>query len=182
MELSTLSHVGTLVPILMLAALAFRIVHTQFFHPLSVYPGPWYLSSFSISLALVSLTKREPEYLMYLISKYGCKPLTSPQKHPELILPSRQTHPHLPHHAPLPQSVLLKRHLPLANLQSQNQSLRLRRPRPSTPVLHPRRRRAPHPTESAGQRALDYRPAEEHLGTAVRRADPAVRAENARAC
>lgn len=74
MELSllSLSQLGALVPIVILAALTFRIVHAQFFHPLSAFPGPWYASSFSITMALVSLTKREPEYLMYLIHKYGC--------------------------------------------------------------------------------------------------------------
>jgi hypothetical protein len=74
MELSlpSLSQLGALVPIVILAAITYRIVHTQFFHPLSAFPGPWYASSFSLTMALISLTKREPEYLMYLIHKYGC--------------------------------------------------------------------------------------------------------------
>ncbi|KAH6612491.1 cytochrome P450 monooxygenase-like protein [Boeremia exigua] len=66
-----LPQVGLVVPALVLAALIYRIVYTQFFHPLSAFPGPWYASSFSVTLSLISLTKREPEYLMYLISKYG---------------------------------------------------------------------------------------------------------------
>lgn len=65
------SQIGLLVPMLILGALSYRIIYTQFFHPLSFFPGPWYLTSFSFSLALISLTKREPEYLMYLIHKYG---------------------------------------------------------------------------------------------------------------
>ncbi|KAJ4395038.1 hypothetical protein N0V91_011104 [Didymella pomorum] len=65
------SQFGMLVPMLVLGLLTYRIIHTQIFHPLSSFPGPWYLSSFSLSLALVSLTKREPEYLMYLIRRYG---------------------------------------------------------------------------------------------------------------
>ncbi|KAG9206154.1 hypothetical protein G6514_004876 [Epicoccum nigrum] len=71
LPLPSLSQFGALVPMVVLAALAFRIVHTQFFHPLSAFPGPWYASSFSLTMALVSLTKREPEYLMYLIHQYG---------------------------------------------------------------------------------------------------------------
>ena len=83
MELSllSLSQLGALVPIVILAALAFRIVHTQFFHPLSAFPGPWYASSFSLTMALVSLTKREPEYLMYLIHRYGCNEQTLSPPH-----------------------------------------------------------------------------------------------------
>ncbi|KAF2993312.1 hypothetical protein E8E13_000692 [Curvularia kusanoi] len=68
---SSLSQATAILSLLVLSALAFRIIHTQFLHPLSAFPGPWYLSSFSLSMALISLTKREPEYLMYLISKYG---------------------------------------------------------------------------------------------------------------
>jgi hypothetical protein len=87
MELSLLSlpQLGALVPIVLLAALTFRIVHTQFFHPLSAFPGPWYASSFSLTMALISLTKREPEYLMYLIHKYGCNTQTlSPPLQPPI--------------------------------------------------------------------------------------------------
>ena len=73
MDLSTLTYpqLGLILPFLVLLALAYRVIHTQFFHPLCSFPGPWYLTSFSISMALVSLTKREPEYLMYLIRRYG---------------------------------------------------------------------------------------------------------------
>lgn len=70
----SLPQLGLAVPICILCALLHRIIYTQFFHPLSSFPGPWYLTSFSVTMSLVSLTKREPEYLMYLISKYGCIP------------------------------------------------------------------------------------------------------------
>ena len=85
MDLSTMIYpqLGLIVPLIVLLALAYRIIHTQFFHRLSSFPGPWYLTSFSITLALVSLTKREPEYLMYLIRKYGSTShLPSPSHHP----------------------------------------------------------------------------------------------------
>ena len=78
MDLTVLSssQFDLLVPMLALGLLTYRIIYTQFFHPLSSFPGPWYLTSFSLSLALISLTKREPEYLMYLIRKYGSRPPT----------------------------------------------------------------------------------------------------------
>jgi hypothetical protein len=66
---------------LILGALIHRITYTQFFHPLSSFPGPWYLTSFSLSLALISLTKREPEYLMYLIRRYGSRSPTLPRNY-----------------------------------------------------------------------------------------------------
>jgi hypothetical protein len=54
-----------------LAALLSRILYMQYFHPLSKFPGPWYLTSFSLVGALISIKKKEPEYLMYLVRKYG---------------------------------------------------------------------------------------------------------------
>lgn len=67
------SQISLLAPMLILGALSYRIIYTQLLHPLSSFPGPWYLTSFSLSLALVSLTKREPEYLMYLTRRYGSR-------------------------------------------------------------------------------------------------------------
>jgi len=55
------------------AALLLRIVYLQFFHPLSRFPGPWYATSFSIVGALISIKKKEPEFFMYLVKKYGSK-------------------------------------------------------------------------------------------------------------
>lgn len=81
MDLFTLTYpqLGLLVPALIITALTYRIIHTQFFHSLSSFPGPWYLTSFSLTMALISLTKREPEYLMYLTRKYGStSPLLPP--------------------------------------------------------------------------------------------------------
>jgi hypothetical protein len=54
-----------------LAALFSRVLYMQYFHPLSKFPGPWYLTSFSLVGALISIKKKEPEYLMYLVRKYG---------------------------------------------------------------------------------------------------------------
>ncbi|EOA80982.1 uncharacterized protein SETTUDRAFT_124398 [Exserohilum turcica Et28A] len=43
----------------------------QKLHPLSKFPGPWYASSFSIVSAIVSVLRKEPQWLMYLEKKYG---------------------------------------------------------------------------------------------------------------
>ncbi len=69
----TLPQLALLVPLLIFGALSYRIIYTQYFHPLSKFSGPWYLTSFSLTLALISTTQREPEYLMYLTHKYGSK-------------------------------------------------------------------------------------------------------------
>jgi hypothetical protein len=90
------SQFGMLVPMLVLGLLTYRIIHTQIFHPLSSFPGPWYLSSFSLSLALVSLTKREPEYLMYLIRRYGSRSPTLPRNHILIAAISHHDYPLTP--------------------------------------------------------------------------------------
>ncbi|KAH8719148.1 cytochrome P450 monooxygenase [Phaeosphaeriaceae sp. PMI808] len=54
-----------------LTAIFARIIYMQKFHPLAKFPGPWYAASFSVVGAIVSVKKKEPEYLMYLVKKYG---------------------------------------------------------------------------------------------------------------
>jgi hypothetical protein len=58
---------------IVVTALLSRILYMQKFHPLSKFPGPWYASSFSLFGALVSVVRREPEFLMYLVKKYGSR-------------------------------------------------------------------------------------------------------------
>jgi hypothetical protein len=53
------------------AALLLRIVYCQFFHPLSKFPGPWWATSFSVVGAVISVKYKEPQFLTYLIEKYG---------------------------------------------------------------------------------------------------------------
>jgi hypothetical protein len=53
------------------AALLLRIVYCQFFHPLSKFPGPWWATSFSVVGAIISVKYKEPQFLTYLIKKYG---------------------------------------------------------------------------------------------------------------
>jgi hypothetical protein len=55
----------------LLAAAVCRILYVQFLHPLSGFNGPWYASSSSLFIAILSVLNREPEWLMYIIRKYG---------------------------------------------------------------------------------------------------------------
>jgi hypothetical protein len=55
----------------MFAALLSRILYCQRLHSLSKFAGPWWLTSFSISIAIISLMQKEPEFIMYLVKKYG---------------------------------------------------------------------------------------------------------------
>ncbi|KAK7184163.1 hypothetical protein DPSP01_001198 [Paraphaeosphaeria sporulosa] len=52
-------------------ALVLRIVYCQFFHPLSQFPGPWWATSFSLVGAIISVKHREPQFLTYLVNRYG---------------------------------------------------------------------------------------------------------------
>ncbi|KAF2200129.1 cytochrome P450 [Delitschia confertaspora ATCC 74209] len=47
------------------------VFYRQYMHPLSKFPGPWWLTSTSLVLALISTTGKEPELLLYLIRRYG---------------------------------------------------------------------------------------------------------------
>jgi len=64
-------NISLVIPVTILAAVFTRILYYQYLHPLSKFPGPWYATSFSAFLAVVSLLKKEPEFLIYLTNKYG---------------------------------------------------------------------------------------------------------------
>jgi cytochrome P450 len=55
----------------LVAAVTCRMVYVHFFHPLSGFNGPWYARSSSLFIAILSVMNREPEWLMYVIRKYG---------------------------------------------------------------------------------------------------------------
>jgi hypothetical protein len=55
----------------LVAAVTCRMVYVHFFHPLSGFNGPWYAKSSSLFIAILSVMNREPEWLMYVIRKYG---------------------------------------------------------------------------------------------------------------
>lgn len=68
-----LLQASTALLVAIVTALVSRIAYTQWSHPLSTFPGPWYATSFSIVGAIISVKRREPEFLTYLIKKYGSK-------------------------------------------------------------------------------------------------------------
>lgn len=68
---ATLTNIAIAVLTTIFATLFSRIVYNLFFHPLSKFPGPWYAASFSVVDALVSVQKKEPQWLMSLVRKHG---------------------------------------------------------------------------------------------------------------
>lgn len=60
-----------LVAVAIASALILRVIYNLYFHPLAGFPGPWYAASFSLSVAIISLLRREPEWIMGLVKKYG---------------------------------------------------------------------------------------------------------------
>ncbi|KAF2475031.1 cytochrome P450 [Lindgomyces ingoldianus] len=67
----TLLNIATTFCGAIFAALFSRIFYNLYLHPLSRFPGPWYATSFSIVGAIISVKKKEPEFFMYLVKKYG---------------------------------------------------------------------------------------------------------------
>lgn len=68
---ATSTSIGIVVLTLVFASLLARIVQNLWFHPLSGFPGPWYAASFSFVGAVISVQKKEPQWLMPLVRKYG---------------------------------------------------------------------------------------------------------------
>ncbi|KAI6267967.1 hypothetical protein MCOR27_010367 [Pyricularia oryzae] len=76
MAVTSLSTLALFAPILVIGSLAWRIIHSLYFHPLSKFHGPWYAASFSIVHALASALKVEHEWLLQLTKRYGAsKPI-----------------------------------------------------------------------------------------------------------
>lgn len=55
------------------AAAAWRIVYSLYFHPLRGFPGPWYTACTSLPLGLAGLSRSEPEWICSLVEKYSSK-------------------------------------------------------------------------------------------------------------
>lgn len=51
--------------------ISFRLIYNLYFHPLAKYPGPWYAASTSLSIAVISLWKAEPQWLLSVVKKHG---------------------------------------------------------------------------------------------------------------
>ncbi|KAF1950357.1 cytochrome P450 [Byssothecium circinans] len=67
----TVGNIAITLLVSIFTALLYRIIYTQYFHPLSKFPGPWHATSFSVVHAIISVQKKEPEFLMSLVRKYG---------------------------------------------------------------------------------------------------------------
>ena len=65
-----------------IVVLSSRIFYLQCLHPLAKFPGPWYATSFSVVGAIISVKKKEPEFFMYLVKKYGGMCLSIPRTPP----------------------------------------------------------------------------------------------------
>lgn len=61
----------TLLSAAVVAVLAVRVFYNVYFHPLSQFPGPGYAAATSLTSAIISLRKKEPEWLLGLTKKYG---------------------------------------------------------------------------------------------------------------
>ena len=64
---------GIAVLVALFTALLLRIIFCQYFHPLARFPGPWWATSFSLLGALISIRYKEPQFLTYLVKRYGSK-------------------------------------------------------------------------------------------------------------
>ena len=69
-ELTAYSAIA-LFGVTIVSLLCFRIFRNLYFHPLSKFPGPWYAASFSLTAAIMSVRKVEPQWLQGLVKKYG---------------------------------------------------------------------------------------------------------------
>ncbi|OAL27054.1 hypothetical protein AYO20_09862 [Fonsecaea nubica] len=53
--------------------LCYRLIYNLFFHPLAKYHGPWYAGASSLPIAIISVLKVEPQWLMGVVKRYGTK-------------------------------------------------------------------------------------------------------------
>jgi hypothetical protein len=81
----TPTNLGLAVLAAVVVVLSSRIFYLQCLHPLAKFPGPWYATSFSIVGAIISVRKKEPEFFMYLVKKYGGMFLSIPRTRPSQI-------------------------------------------------------------------------------------------------
>ncbi|KAK8026351.1 cytochrome P450 monooxygenase-like protein [Apiospora marii] len=64
-------HILGLLLVGSLSAAAIRIVRNVYLHPLSKFPGPWYAAATSLTSAIISWRRVEPQWLLGLTEKYG---------------------------------------------------------------------------------------------------------------
>ncbi|KAK4444029.1 Pisatin demethylase [Podospora aff. communis PSN243] len=51
--------------------ISYRVLSNLYFHPLSRFRGPWYCAASSFPLAIISLRRREPQWLLNLTKQYS---------------------------------------------------------------------------------------------------------------
>ena len=67
------SSILTLFVVAAVSTLFVRAFYSIYLHPLAKYSGPWYTSATSLSGAIISLLRIEPQWLLGLTKKYGSK-------------------------------------------------------------------------------------------------------------
>jgi len=72
----SISPIFALLVVGAVSALFVRAFYNLFLHPLAKYPGPWYTSVTSLSGAIISVLRVEPQWLLGLTNKYGSKSLS----------------------------------------------------------------------------------------------------------
>jgi len=68
---ATPTGILSLIAVAIVSPLFIRAFYNLYLHPLSKYPGPWYTSAFSLSGAIISVLRKEPQWLQSLVNRYG---------------------------------------------------------------------------------------------------------------
>lgn len=64
---------------ILFTSILWRIFYMQKLHPLAKFHGPWYATSFSFVGAMISIFRKEPEWIAHLEKVYGSK--ATPRSH-----------------------------------------------------------------------------------------------------
>ncbi|PGH07083.1 hypothetical protein AJ79_06361 [Helicocarpus griseus UAMH5409] len=67
----SLSSLSVEIGLAILSIIVVRCVYRIYWHPLAKFPGPAYAACFSLSSAIISVLKKEPQWIKYLAEKYG---------------------------------------------------------------------------------------------------------------
>lgn len=68
----SLPSIFTLAVVGLISSFFYKILYRIYWHPLAKYPGPWYAAATSLTAAVYSAKKIEPQWLQSLVDKYGC--------------------------------------------------------------------------------------------------------------
>lgn len=102
---------------ILLTACLWRVFYMQKLHPLSGFPGPWYATSFSVVGAIVSVMGKEPEWMMYLVKRYGSETPHDINEVQVLIVYSGPPHSFIPYVTSFSQAIGVERHLQRSTVQ-----------------------------------------------------------------